>query len=175
MTVLSHAVRGTATLFTGVAVLAAVAAAVCLGMGYRPQPVLTGSMAPKMPVGSLAIAKPVPAATVRVGDVITFQRPNAPDETITHRVVAIHERAGRRAYETKGDHNPSKDPWVLALPGRVGKRVAVVPYAGFVALYAGRPWVHAAAIGLMAIIFLLGTLRTIWRRPEVPRTGSVTG
>ena len=169
MNVIRHVARGTATLLTGVAVLAAVAAAACLVAGYRPQPVLTGSMAPRMPVGSLAIAKAVPATSVRVGDVITFQRPNAPDETITHRIYAIHGQGARRTYETKGDHNPSKDPWVLSLPGQVGRRVAVVPYAGYAALYAGRRDVHAAAIGLMAIILLIGTLRSIWRTPEPRR------
>ena len=168
MRALGHIARGTATLITGVAVLAALAAAVCIGSGYRPQPVLTGSMAPKMPVGSLAVAKPVPALTVRRGDVITFARPNAPGETITHRVLAIHGQGPGRTYETKGDNNPSKDPWVLTLPDRVGKRVAVVPYAGYVAIYAGRPAVHAGAIALMTLIVLVALLRSVWRTDERP-------
>jgi signal peptidase len=166
MSALRHIARGTATLITGVAVLAAIAAGVCVWAGYRPQPVLTGSMAPKMPVGSLAVAKPVAATTVRVGDVITFQRPDDAAQTITHRVVAIHVRAGRRTFETQGDNNPAKDPWVLALPGQVGLRVAVVPYAGYAAIYAGRPAIHAGAVGLMALLMLLGVLRAIWRKDE---------
>jgi signal peptidase I len=165
MTALRHLARGAATLITGVAVLAAVATGVGMWAGYRPQPVLTGSMEPHLPVGSLTIAKAEPAAAVKVGDVITFQRPGA-DTTITHRVHRIEQRGGKRIYITKGDANPTPDPWRLRLPGSVGRNVADVPYAGYVATYAGRPQIRAGAIALFTLLLIVGALRAIWRRED---------
>ena len=162
MTPIRHLARGAATLITGVAVLAAVATGAAMWAGYRPQPVLTGSMEPHLHVGSVTIAKSVPASTVRVGDVITFQRPDARNETVTHRVVRISRRDGTRLYSTKGDANPSRDPWQLRLPDRVGKNVADVPYAGFVAIWAARPQVRGVAIALFTLLLLFGALRAIW-------------
>src|SRR4051794_16352797 len=163
MTTLRHLGRGAATLITGVAVLAAVATGVAMWAGYRPQPVLAGSMEPHLGVGSVTVAKPVPASTIRVGDVITFQRPDARGETVTHRVVRITKRDGLRLYSTKGDANPTADPWQLSLPGRVGKNVADVPYAGYAAMWAARAQVRGAAIGLLTLLLMLGALRAIWR------------
>jgi signal peptidase len=167
MTALRHCLRGAATLITGVAVLAAVAAGVSMWAGYRPQPVLTGSMEPHLHVGSIALAKRVPASTVRVGDVITFQRP-AGRGTITHRVHKIVERDGKRLYTTKGDANPTSDPWQLELPGDVGRDVADVPYAGYVAIYAARPDVHAGLVALLTLLLILGAVRRIWRTDRTP-------
>jgi signal peptidase I len=163
MTALRHLGRGAATLITGVAVLAAVAAGILVWAGYRPQPVLSGSMEPTLPVGSLAVAKAVPADSVREGDVITFGRPSGQPGTITHRITDITISKGRRAFTTKGDANPSADPWQLRLPDQVGKQVATVPYAGYVALYAARPQVRASAIALLTLVLIFGALRAIWR------------
>jgi signal peptidase len=163
MTTLRHLARGAATLITGVAVLAAVAAGVTVWAGYRPQPVLTGSMQPHLPIGSVTIAKPVPASTIRVGDVITFKPPGTEHMTITHRVARIDERHGERLFTTKGDANDTRDPWTLTIPGQVGKNVADVPYVGYAAVYAARPQVRAAAIALFTLLLLFGVLRAIWR------------
>ncbi|HEY3020688.1 MAG TPA: signal peptidase I [Solirubrobacteraceae bacterium] len=163
MTALRHLGRGAATLVTGVAVLAAVCVGVAMWAGYRPQPVLSGSMEPHLPIGSLTIAKAVPATSVRVGDVITFQRPNGERGTITHRVHRIVESGGRRIYTTKGDANPSPDPWQLQLPGQVGRNVADVPYAGYVVIVAALPQSRAGLIAVFTLLLIFGAVRAIWR------------
>jgi len=165
MTALRHLARGAATLITGVAVTAAVAIGVGMWAGYRPQPVLTGSMRPHLPIGSLTIAKAVPASSVKVGDVITFQRPGA-RTTVTHRVRRIEQHGAQRIYITKGDANPTPDPWRLQLPAEVGRNVADVPYAGYLVLYAARPQVRGAAIALCTLLLILAALRAIWRRED---------
>jgi signal peptidase len=165
MTFFRHLGRGAATALMGVVVLAAVCAGVGMWAGYRPQPVLTGSMEPALAVGSVTIAKRVPASTVRVGDVITFERPGSPG-TITHRVQRIEMRNGQRLYTTKGDANPSADPWQLRLPGQVGRNVADIPYAGYAVLWAGRPQVRAAVIALLTLLLMAGALRAIWGSPR---------
>jgi signal peptidase len=163
MTALRTLGRGAATLVMGVAVLAAVAAGVLAWAGYRPQPVLSGSMEPTLPVGSLAVAKAVPADTIREGDVITFARPSGQPGTITHRVTHIQTRKGVRFYTTTGDANPSADPWSLRLPDQAGKHVATVPYAGYVALFIARPEVRAGVMALLTLLLIFGALRAIWR------------
>lgn len=159
---------GTATLLSGVAVAAVFALGVLMWAGYRPEPVLTGSMEPVMPVGSLVVVRAQPATTVREGDVITFQRPDDPSMRITHRVVAIRERDGHRVYRTKGDANPTRDPWDLQLPGAVGKRVATVPYVGYAVIFAGSRQARLVLIPAAVLLALLVFLRWVWRPAPKP-------
>ena len=171
MTALRHTVRAAATLITGVAALAAVAAGLLVWAGYRPQPVLTGSMEPVLPVGSLAIAKAVPAPTIEKGDVITFARPGASGQTITHRVVAIAGQGRDRRFTTRGDANPSHDPWTVQLPGSVGEHVATVPYVGYAVMAAARSDVRAGLVALITLMLTVAAVRTIWsREPQVEGT-----
>lgn len=160
--------RGAATLITGVAVLAAVAVGVLGWAGYRPQPVLSGSMEPLMATGSMIVVKRVPAETVRVGDVITFQKPGSTD-LLTHRVVKIDLDQGQRIYTTKGDANEAADPFPLRLPGEVGTHVATVPHLGRVATEISAPAVRAGLVAAFTLLLLLAAIRAIWRSEDEPR------
>src|SRR3989440_5959602 len=98
---------------------------------YRVLTVLTGSMAPGMPVGSVAVVRPVDPASIKVGDVITYQAPLADHRVVTHRVVAVLESGPHPVLRTKGDANISPDPWTARLVGAPAwRRVAVLPSAG---------------------------------------------
>ena len=113
---LSTALKRTAGLLTGLAVLAAVAYGGLFLAGYRPVAVYSGSMEPDLAVGSLAFVERVPADEIAVGDVITFSDPYQPGRLVTHRVVETAERPeGGLAYRTKGDANLERDPWTIAL------------------------------------------------------------
>jgi len=69
----------------------------------------TGSMAPTIPAGSLAVVKEIAAADIRPGDVITVDRVGA--LPITHRVTAIAPVSDyARAVSMRGDDNPVDDP-----------------------------------------------------------------
>ena len=46
--------------------------------------VLTGSMTPEIPVGSVVIDRPVDPGMLKVGDVATYQKVPGVDEYITH-------------------------------------------------------------------------------------------
>ncbi len=51
--------------------------------------VLTGSMTPEIPVGSVVLVRPVDPGTLKVGDIATYQpKPGEPDY-ITHRIIRI--------------------------------------------------------------------------------------
>lgn len=69
----------------------------------------SGSMAPAIHTGALALAQRVPAADIRVGDVVSAV--NAEGTRITHRVVALEPRGGGSyAITLRGDANEVADP-----------------------------------------------------------------
>ncbi|MHA7306636.1 signal peptidase I [Arthrobacter sp. TMN-49] len=69
----------------------------------------TGSMSPTIPAGSLAIVRQIPASEIKVGDVVTVDRPQT--LPITHRVVSIAPAPGNDISITlRGDANPADDP-----------------------------------------------------------------
>lgn len=70
----------------------------------------TGSMAPTIPSGSLAVVREIPAAEVEVGDVTTISR-GENELPITHRVISVTPMDnGSYSIEMKGDANDSPDP-----------------------------------------------------------------
>lgn len=163
------AARRTAGLLAGLAVLASLSFAVATHvLHYQPVAVYSGSMAPRMPVGSLVLERVVPAARVHVGDVITFADPFDHTRVVTHRIVRILPTRVGPGYRTKGDANPTRDPWTLKLPPRVPHAVATVPYAGYALVYAQTREVRAALIALAALTTLVALLRRIWL-PRPPR------
>ncbi|ALE07611.1 hypothetical protein AL755_06255 [Arthrobacter sp. ERGS1:01] len=94
--------------------------------------VLTGSMEPGMPPGTLAVVRPVDPATLRTGDVVTYQmKPGEPD-VVTHRIIAVGSTLGGQAtFITQGDANNSADPEVLPEQIR-GRLWYSVPYLGYI-------------------------------------------
>ncbi len=77
--------------------------------GYRLFYVVTGSMEPTLPVGSMLVVKG--QDTYEVNDIITFY---SNDENIkgypnTHRIINISEAEGRTKYITQGDANNTQD------------------------------------------------------------------
>jgi len=93
-----------------VLLLAAVTILVPRFTGSVPLTVLSGSMEPTLPVGSLVVVRPVEAADVRIGDVVTYL-PNPDDPTaVTHRVTGItHRTDGGRTFTLQGDANDAPD------------------------------------------------------------------
>lgn len=149
-----------------VVALAAGYAALLVG-GYKPVAVYSGSMEPKLHVGSLAVDRPMDSSDVRVGDVITFPDPYLKGRFVTHRVVQILHTGKGPAYRTKGDANVSRDPWTIRLDGRVGRVSFDIPYAGYALFYAHTREVRGFVILLSGAFMLVGILRRIWR-PEAP-------
>lgn len=94
---------------------------VCTAAGVRPEIVVSGSMEPTLPTGSLVLAQPVPADQLAVGDVVSVERPEGRG-LVTHRVVSVTDAAhGHRELTLKGDANATADPvtYTVAEAGRV--------------------------------------------------------
>lgn len=97
--------------------------------GYSNFRVVTGSMEPTIPVGSLAIVKKVDITTIEEGDIIEFTSIESGMEGafITHRVVDIVTKEGQIYLETKGDANPVSDSYYVTEDNFFGK---VIYYTG---------------------------------------------
>jgi signal peptidase len=156
--------RVTTALLAGAVVALVAAYAVLLAIGFRPVAVYSGSMRPTLGVGSLAVDRVVPASSVRVGDVITFNDPYTKGRLVTHRVAQIVPTKQGLAYRTKGDANPARDPWAIRLNDRVGRVAFHVPLAGYLLYYAHTREIRGLLLILVAGFVLIGLLRWIWRR-----------
>ena len=99
-----------------------------------PYTVLTSSMTPSYPAGTLVIVKPTDPQQIHIGDVITYQVKSNEPAVITHRVIQIVEpaKAGdTEKFITKGDANSLADPIVKPVQVR-GVVWYAVPYIGWI-------------------------------------------
>jgi signal peptidase I len=104
-----------------------------LAFGVRSQIVVSGSMEPFMPTGSLILVKDTPAAELEVRDVVTVPRPHG-EGLVTHRIIATETpgseaAATARALTLQGDANQSPDPRPYTVAS-AGKVLFVIPQAG---------------------------------------------
>lgn len=117
-----------------------------------PYTVLTGSMQPSIPPGSLVVSRPVDVGTIEIGDVVTYQLTSNQPEVVTHRVVGLgFGSSGERALVTRGDANTVDDDPVRAVQVR-GVVAYHLPYLGHVNTWVGmnRPgWLLEGVAGLL--------------------------
>lgn len=130
---------------------------------WEALPVLSGSMSPGMPTGSLAFAQREPVGDLVLHDVAVFHPPGQPRVIYLHRVIAIQQVGSQVVVRTKGDANPVPDPWVLHIASPTVYIVRYrVPDLGYVAL-----WVHSktgrevvlTVAGLLGLALVLLVLR----------------
>ncbi len=164
-------------------VLGCVAAILILGLtllpsvaGYRTYIVLSGSMSPAIPTGAVVVAVPVDPTTLKVGDVITYNRSDIA-ETITHRIVAVSEDGATPSFSTRGDANAVNDPWTVQFGATAGKVVLSVPFVGYLYHALGTRQGHLFLVIIPVSVLLALWLLQIWRpsdRPAAPRTADET-
>lgn len=135
----------------GVAGVLAVAVIVPRAFGATPYAVLTSSMRPSLPEGTLAVVRPT---SIGIGSVITYQLRSGQPAVVTHRVVAQGvDGAGSPIFRTRGDANDVADTgWVKPVQVK-GKVWYAVPHLGRVnAALSGRE--HRLLVHLVAIVLL---------------------
>ncbi|GAA3567188.1 hypothetical protein GCM10022197_24120 [Microlunatus spumicola] len=117
-------------------------------LGGQAWTVLTGSMNPRYPPGTLVVTRPVAPAELGVGDVITYQLESGRPAVVTHRIVAVGTNArGETVFTTRGDANEAADPRPVQVGQVRGELAYAVPVLGRVnALLTPdhRVWVVAA-------------------------------
>lgn len=124
--------------------------------GLQVYTVLSGSMEPNYPVGSLIYVKTVDYTDLEVNDVITFM---LDEKTIaTHRIVEIlpdEEDPTVLRFRTKGDANEDVDGTPVHYKNVIGTPVFCIPMLGYVANYIQNPPGTYIAISAGAILLLL--------------------
>lgn len=107
----------------------AVALCLCVMIFFfhiKPVVVVSGSMEPEIPVGSLVFIDQRDQS-VDPGDVIAYRIGDTMDTIIVHRVV---DQNNDGMYITKGDSNDTADPASVTKQQIVGKEIFCVPKAG---------------------------------------------
>jgi signal peptidase len=113
----------------GLALLLAISLPVLFGC--RSLVVMSGSMEPAIPTGSVVVVKRIPAAEIAVGDVISFRSPEDPGRILTHRAQAVAVEGGSVEVETRGDANTGAESWDIDATGTVGRVAFHVPLLGY--------------------------------------------
>lgn len=157
-------------LVTAVVVLAVLLAGVRL-VGITPYAVLSGSMEPTYPVGSLIYVKDADPEDIQVGDPITFVL-NEDLVVATHRVIDIDEENGY--FYTKGDANDAPDGAPVLFENLVGKPVFCVPELGYFSDWITNPRVLISPSARPSSCSSSSFSPTGWRRPTSP-TGRPPG
>ncbi|GAA2015825.1 signal peptidase I [Microbacterium ulmi] len=121
-------------------------------VGGVPLTVLSPSMQPTLPVGTLLIVRPVTPEELRIGDVVSFQPYPLDPTLVTHRVVGITQHQdGTFVFTTQGDANATVDDPVY------GKQVRAVlmysiPLLGWVSNWVNvqhKHWIVPTAAGAL--------------------------
>jgi signal peptidase len=102
-------------------------------VGGVPLTVLTSSMIPHFPPGTLVIDRPVNPADLRVGDVATYQIVSGQPGVITHRIISISSSTdGTRSFQFKGDNNSVPDGEEVTQDQIQGEVWYSIPLIGYV-------------------------------------------
>lgn len=167
------AVLGTAVLLIAVGA-AMLGAAQAVG-AIRLATVLTGSMAPGIPTGSIVLDTPTPVSRIAPGDVITFVAPEPYTRVVTHRIVEIDRSSGDTIVVTKGDANDTVDPWRAKLNGDTVWEVrGSVPDVGSVLARVRSQSLRMIWSVLVPIAFGVSLTISIWRSGPAAPTQTTT-
>ena len=138
--------------------------------GYNTYVVLSGSMRPTIPVGTLVFDQRVPGSEVVIGDIISFHPPGNPSTTITHRVVRVQQNPPGAApglyAKTKGDANPVEDTSWIPLNSGVNRVAMWIPDAGYAINWAELPGTRVLLVLVPLALMAMLALSALWRSPR---------
>lgn len=130
--------------------------------GIKSFVVLTGSMTPSIPQGSVIFTKKAEAYSK--GDVVSF---SIDGKNVTHRINAVEQDMnGEIFYETKGDANNAVDSELVSAASVIGKSVFHMPHVGKAILFLKSVQGFVALIILPSILFIGMELWAIKREIE---------
>ena len=118
--------------------------------------VSSGSMIPVLNVGDILIVKDGNTFnSLKVGDVIVFNRPQGGDRVIVHRIIEISDRFGEKVIVTKGDANDGIIPgtdFPIREKDYIGTVAYTVPKVGIVLKYLNPPVNYVIIAGIIGIL-----------------------
>lgn len=124
--------------------------------GLKPVVVLSGSMEPDYPKGSVIYYKKASFDGISVGDVISYVIKDDASSLVTHRVEAKDKT--QRTFTTKGDANKTADATTVPYTSVKGKVVSYqLPYIGYLIQAVQNYYV-------VVLVFLILTLKMFFNR-----------
>jgi len=165
-----------------VAGLAVVLIVVPKATGSTPLTVLTQSMEPTLPPGTLLVVRPTPVEDIRIGDVVTYQITSGQPAVISHRVVSVASSSdGSRTFTLKGDNNALADPAPVTAAQVRGVVWYSLPDIGLVnqLVNGSRSWLVPTIAGVLlaygAVMVTLGVVSAARRRRAAAGGGAGAG
>ena len=122
--------------------------------GLQEFTVITGSMEPTIPVGSIVVVKPADIDGIKEGDIISYRSKYHSEVVVTHRVTEVDREAGK--VTTKGDANDIEDVNPVYMNQVIGVVIYCLPRAGVFLDYI----VSVPGIVLILTMFISGTILT---------------
>ncbi|WP_323749079.1 signal peptidase I [Curtobacterium sp. VKM Ac-2884] len=154
-----------------VAALAVVLIVIPKATGSMPLTVLTQSMEPTLPPGTLLVVRPTAVDDIEVGDVVTYQIVSGQPAVISHRVVSVSSSSnGARTFVLKGDNNAKTDPRPVTAAQIRGVVWYSIPEVGVVnqLVNGSRSWLIPAVAGVLlaygGVMITIGTVTAARRR-----------
>lgn len=126
--------------------------------------VLTPSMEPAYPVGSLVVVEPAQAEEIEMNDVITFDAGSGFQELATHRVIDVDSQ--NRRFITKGDNNAAEDLAPIPFESLRGRVVYGIPFLGKVVTGIKTPKGIMASAGVLLFMVVLFVLPSFFESDE---------
>ncbi len=159
------------TVFLAVATLLLISILSIPSFPLDSRTVLTGSMEPAIPTGSVVFI--YPKADYAEGDIVTFKRIESSLEVpITHRIVAAAEGDGdEREFTTKGDANDYADRNPVLESEIYGKVIFHLPFIGYLLDVAKTPWGFLAIIIIPAFLVIVDEVKKIMVSIRTSREG----
>jgi len=123
--------------------------------------VLSPSMSPTIPMGSIVVIEPANVPEIRVGEVITYGSMEFPGSTVTHRVIEVLNQESNPAFRTQGDANdaPDLDPVPSSLV--LGRVIFHLPLIGFIIQFIRKPVGFLLVILIPAVMVLVGEVQEL--------------
>lgn len=116
-----------------------------------PYAILTGSMTPAVPVGSLVyVDARTSAGDLSENDIVAFESNALDTHIVAHRVVG--NDTDRALLETKGDANSEADPLPVPYDAVKGKAVLTLPNLGFILMWIER--YRFVFLGLLSLLLI---------------------
>src|SRR5579859_265711 len=146
-------------------------------LGFNFFAVTSGSMEPKIHVGSLVYVSRYKLEALKPGDIITYSKAN-PDtkqvNVVTHRIFSIDKKETKQAtndngkkgekttivytIKTKGDANSQPDSYTVEPGEIIGLYNWNIPKLGYITLFAQQPQGFVALVIVPAAILILWEL-----------------
>lgn len=117
--------------------------------------VLTQSMEPRLPPGTLIVIRPTAIDEIKIGDVVTYQIKSGQPAVVSHRVVSRSvDTTGRTTFTTKGDNNDLPDAGPVQKAQIRGTLWYSIPWLGYLNNLVGGQGRSFLVPGIAVVLFI---------------------